>query len=133
MPTIHMMYIMHTIHMQIRVFMQSTKNIRMHILLDESLRKLLSQGAHNSWMSVGQYIREAVALFKGAHYDTAADWVMIGQSIGLEAFENLQSLAQRKGIPIAEFCATLGKGRSIVETNEPAAIKDADQLSLFEQ
>jgi|WetSurMetagenome_2_1015567.scaffolds.fasta_scaffold14254_2 hypothetical protein len=113
--------------------MKSTKNIRMHILLDEPLRTLISQGAHDSWMSVGQYIREVVALFKGVNYDTAADYVMIGQLIGLEAFENIQTLAQRKGISIAEFCATIGKGKSIVETDEPAAIKDADQLNLFEQ
>jgi hypothetical protein len=112
--------------------MPSTKNIRMHILLDESLRKLLSEGAHNSWMSVGQYIRETVTLFKGAHYDDATDWVMIGRSIGIEAFENLQIIAKRKGISVTEFCATLGKNRSVADSDERITVKEADQLSLFE-
>ena len=105
----------------------------MHILLDSSLRKMLSQGAHDSWMSVGQYIRETVALFKGARFDDAADWVMIGKSIGLEAFENLQILAQRRGISVTELCATLGKNRSFTGPNERVAKNEADQLSLFEE
>jgi hypothetical protein len=107
------------------------KHIRMHILLDEPLRKTLVQAAHDSWMSVGRYIRETVALFKGAHYDTASDWVMIGQEIGIDGFDNLRNMAMRKGITVNDLCLKLGKNKTEAIDSDSQNKKDVDQMSLF--
>lgn len=107
-----------------------TKSIRLHILVDEPFRKTVSQAAHDSWMSVGQYIRETVGLFKGVKYDNAADLVMIGCEVGLDGLEQLREVALRKGISVNELCTTIGKGKNSEDT-EKKRVDKINQISLF--
>lgn len=107
-----------------------TKSIRLHILVDEPFRKTVSQAAHDSWTSVGQYIRETVALFKGACYDDAADLVMIGREVGLDGLEQLREVAIRKGITINELCTTIGKSKPSEDSQKKVGEK-INQISLF--
>jgi hypothetical protein len=107
-----------------------TKNIRLHILVDEPFRKSVSHAAHDSWMSVGQYIRETVDLFKGICYDDAADLVMIGREVGLDGLEKLREVAIRKGISVNELCVSIKKTKSSDDIkNKP--VEKKDQISLF--
>jgi hypothetical protein len=134
------MYIIHILHIKIEQEITelpsmspkktSTKTIRLHILIDEPLRKSLSLAAHDSWMSVGQYIRETVDLFKGVCYDDAADLVMIGREVGLDGLEKLREAALRRNISINELCLTFGRGKSVDEVEKKNAEK-INQISLF--
>jgi len=103
---------------------------RFHIILDEAFRKMVEFGAHESWMSVGQYIRDCTALFKGCHYDEAADMVRIGKEIGREGFEALLLAADRKKMTLKEYCNSLGKQKNDDDSSEKKSV-DAAQLSLF--
>jgi hypothetical protein len=107
-----------------------TKSIRLHILVDAPFRKTLSQAAHDSWMSVGQYIRETVGLFEGACYDDASDLVMIGREVGLNGLEQLREVALRKGISVNELCTTITKSKTSGELEKKAGEK-INQISLF--
>jgi hypothetical protein len=126
-------YNVHDTHIKGKL-MAKKKIFRMHILLDEALRSMLTQAAHDSWMSVGQYIRETVSLFKGVKYDCAADCVMIGQEIGIEAFENLKQMAERRKMTIQQFCDSLGKSKSAerLDDQDTESAKNSSQLSLFD-
>jgi hypothetical protein len=107
-----------------------TKEIRFHILIDKAFKESVSKAAHESWMSVGQYIREVVDLFHGARYDDAADLVMIGREVGLNGLEILREVAERKGLSVNELCLSLNKVKSTLARNEKSGEK-IDQVSLF--
>src|SRR5664279_242755 len=95
-----------------------TKSIRLHILVDEPFRKAIAQAAHDSWMSVGQYLRDTVGLFGGACYDDAADLVMIGREVGLDGLEQLREAALRKGITVNDLCNSIGKTKTSESSKE---------------
>ena len=111
----------------------ATKSKRFHIILDDKFRELVEQGAHKSWMSVGQYIRDCTTLFKGCHFDEAADTANIGREIGHEAFEALILAAERKKMPIKEFCLSLlAKPKAVDSVDEKESL-NAKQLNLFDK
>ena len=109
------------------------KEIRMHILADQAFKKLVDHAAHDSWMSVGQYIRDTVTLFDGATYDNASDIVMIGKEVGLTGLENLREAAERRGMTIPQFCESLVKAKANSNATEVESEEEQDpnQLSLF--
>ena len=109
------------------------KSIRFHILVDEKFRKMVELAAHDSWMSVGQYIRDTVTLFDGATYDNASDIVMIGKEVGLTGLENLREAAERRGMTIPQFCESLVKAKANSNATEVESEEEQDpnQLSLF--
>lgn len=109
----------------------SRKSVRLHILVDQQFKNMVDQAAHESWMSVGQYIREIVALLDGANYDTSSDLIMIGKEVGLEGLEQLRSLAERRGLSVKEYCESLAKFKpAAVQSTESE--KDINQMDLFQ-
>lgn len=111
---------------------EPTKSIRLQVLVDKPFREMVARAAHESWMSVGSYMREIVLLMDGADYDTASDHAMIGKELGLEAFEYLRDAAERRGQSVREFCVGLGKRKRDEDEEAQDFLKDSAQLSLFE-
>ena len=111
----------------------SKKTERMHILMDKPFREMIAKAAHESWMSVGEYIREVVALMKGASFDSVADYIIIGREIGREGFEQLTEAAERKNISIKQLCDSLYKRKIEPEEVQPVIFvePDSEQISLF--
>lgn len=113
---------------------EAPKSIRLQVLVDAGFRGMVSRAAHESWMSVGQYMREIVSLMEGADFDAARDWVMIGKEIGLDAFEALRDCAERRGQTIDEYCRGLRKKREDTPVEHSSTKQENDsstQLSLF--
>ena len=149
--TMHIMYIVNTITIKIDCVQvlrrpgimlskggmhmaakkEITKDIRLHILVDKPFKKLVDNAAHESWMSVGQYMRECVELFKGACYDDAADLVMIGSEVGLEGLEKLREMAERRNISVSELCLALAKSKVSEGSAKGKAANQPDQIDLF--
>lgn len=118
------------------------KTIRLQVLVDEKFNKVVKKGAHDSWMSVGQYMRDVVAMMDGRNYDDIADVVNAGKEIGRDGFEALSELAERRGVTVKEFCLGLLKRKEIgeeekerdTESNDVVAAVEVDsnQISLFD-
>jgi hypothetical protein len=114
------------------------KTIRLQVLVDEKCNKMVKKGAHDSWMSVGQYMRDVVALMEGKSFDDIADVVNIGKEIGREGFEALSEVAERRGFTVREVCLALVKKRDQEGTDggntdvvEEKKV-DSGQISLFD-
>ena len=109
---------------------QDTKSIRLQVLVDKPFKKMVDQAAHDSWMSVGQYMRDIVVLMDGANYDNAADLVMIGKEVGIDGLAQLRLAAERRGVTVGQFCLSIAKRK---EAGEPSAggAEAVRQESLF--